>query len=188
MPRKWVQDFEWAGVTTRVIPPAPFPFVASIDFPAILARKKDQYSESYASPEVLLTTIVYPPFFQTEWQEIFTRARPVFFDGYLNWALYPGLAPATPTGLVMPNLVGLNIWEAMALLQSVGIFVPSAIGYFGTFPISVQWIPVPVPPSPYDLKQDFIVTAQSLAAGLRAQVNQAIMLTVYEPAVGVAFP
>jgi hypothetical protein len=186
MPKRWVQDFYWSGNTTRTIPPAPAPFKTSIEYPSILIRRREQYSESYSSPEVLLKTPIYAPFYQTEWQEIYTRSRPNFLDVSLNYSLYPGL-PITITGLIMPNVVGLNLWEALDALQVAGILVPSKIGYFGTFPVSVDWISQ-LPPTPVDLAQDFIVCAQSVAPGAAATVNQAITLSVYEPPTGVVFP
>ena len=186
MPKKWVQDFYWSGNTTRTIPPAPSPFTASIEVPAILTRKREQYSESYSSPEVLLKTPIFAPFYQTEWQEIYSRFRPNFFDVSLNYSLYPGL-PIAVTGLIMPNVVGLNLWEALDALQVAGILVPAKIGYFGTFPVTVYWV-AQLPPTPVDLAQDFIVCGQSLAPGTPATVNEAITLNVYEPPTGVVFP
>ena len=45
----------------------------------------------------------------------------------------------------MPNLVGLLLQEALQELEEAGILVPSSIGYFGTYPITVVWtLPVSV--------------------------------------------
>lgn len=44
-----------------------------------------------------------------------------------------GQAPNTP------SVVGLNYPEAQMALQKAGLYVPASVGYFGTFPISIQW-------------------------------------------------
>jgi hypothetical protein len=88
-----------------------------------------------------------------------------------------------PTG-PMPNLAGLNLWEALDVLQKAGILVPSAIGYFGTYPVTVVW----QKGTPLAIAQDFIVIAQSIGVGASPGINPPIVLTVWEPPTSVSFP
>ena len=125
-------------------------------------------------------------------------------DGFLNIAtgialtttVAPGIVasqtPAAGTAVLvstpimlfapglMPNLVGLPLQEALWVLQQTGFLVPAAIGYFGTYPVTVVW-------KAADTNHG-IVTAQSLPAGLPAGINQPITLTVNDYPTGVAFP
>jgi hypothetical protein len=109
--------------------------------------------------------------------EIFIGYAPLAVTGEsISAALQGGsLAPN-----IMPNLVGLELYPAIALLQQLKIYVPSKIGYFGTFPIKAVFVKSNLPPG--------TVTAQSLTAGLAAPPNTLITLTVSEFAVSVAFP
>jgi beta-lactam-binding protein with PASTA domain len=84
-----------------------------------------------------------------------------------------------PTGN-MPNLVGLPLWDAIGLLQQNGILVPASIGYFGTYPISVIWVPASV--------NRGIVIAQSIAVGVNVPPNSPVVLTVNDYPIAVAFP
>lgn len=111
------------------------------------------------------------------------------FEGFIGYAPFavtgeqisaavqggPGL-----TNNIMPNLVGLELFPAIALLQKLNIYVPAKIGYFGTFPIKAVFVKSNLPAS--------TVTAQSLAEGLAAPPNTLITLTVSEFPVSVAFP
>jgi beta-lactam-binding protein with PASTA domain len=87
------------------------------------------------------------------------------------------ISTSAPT---MPFLVGLELYEAIEVLQAVGIYVPSKIGYFGTFPISVIWQKSTQFPG--------TVLAQSIPFGQTVTVNFPITLTVSEYPVAVAFP
>lgn len=81
----------------------------------------------------------------------------------------------------MPNLVGVLLQEALEQLQWANILVPSAIGYFGTYPVTVTW-------QAASGTRGF-VTAQSIAAGTpNVPVNAPIALTVNDFATAVVFP
>lgn len=80
----------------------------------------------------------------------------------------------------MPNLIGVLLWQAIALLQDAGILVPASIGYFGTYPISVKWVPAVI-------NRGFVV-AQSIIAGVNVKPNTPILLTVNNFPDSVAFP
>lgn len=80
----------------------------------------------------------------------------------------------------MPNLIGLALSGTQAVLQSSGVLNPNAIGYFGTWPITVTW------------KQSAAlkgtVTTQSPASGATVAVNPAIALTVSDLPIGTVYP
>lgn len=80
----------------------------------------------------------------------------------------------------MPSLIGHILWDAIALLQAAGILVPASIGYFGTYPISVKWIPASI--------NGGVVVAQSIIAGVNVKPNTPILLTVKDFPFAVAFP
>lgn len=80
----------------------------------------------------------------------------------------------------MPNVVGLGLSDAQDSLQTAGVLVPSSIGYFGTWPISVVWLTA----SPFEL-----VTAQTPASGTtNVAANSAVILTCNNPKLSVAYP
>lgn len=83
-------------------------------------------------------------------------------------------------GGIMPNLIGQLLWDAIALLQAAGILVPASIGYFGTYPISVLWVPATI--------NRGVVIAQPFIAGVPVKPNTPIVLTVNDYPVSVAFP
>jgi hypothetical protein len=83
--------------------------------------------------------------------------------------------------IAMLNLVGLELQQAIANLQSAGIYVPAQIGYFGNFPISVDWVK--------SNQQPNIVLTQSIASGTTPIMpNMPIALTVSQFTFGVSFP
>jgi len=198
------EDHQWRGKKTQET--YTYPNILAINKPVTnpfiqrqsedLQWKAHPAQEPFVYPNILIRDLppnFIFPFVQSSFDHNHLRGPKTqehydFPNGIIYWItpITPP-PPPTPTGPVMPELVGLNIWEAIEALETAGVYVPAKIGYFGTFPISVMWQPQ-LPKSPVDLAQDFIVTAQSLAAGLQAQVNQPILLTVYEPATGVAFP
>lgn len=101
-------------------------------------------------------------------------------------------APPIPAGSpLMPNVVGNYLWEAIQILQTSGVFDPTSLGYFGTYPISVLWIPLPAS-APLGgapaASEPFWVTAQSVTPNSVIAVNSPIVLTAYEPHTGVVFP
>jgi hypothetical protein len=93
--------------------------------------------------------------------------------------LFDGTSPPPP---LPPPVVVVNIMPSVAIqaLQQVGIFVPTSLGYFGTFPISVQWAASPLAPG--------IVLAQVPQPGTFIPANGAVMLTASEFPMSVAFP
>lgn len=101
--------------------------------------------------------------------------------GYLFDGTAPGVTPPPPptSPNIMPSVVGMEFYEAILELQQVGIFSPGALGYFGTFPIAIIWVPGPFPG---------IVQAQSIAPGTFVPANTPMTLTVSEFPISVAFP
>lgn len=79
----------------------------------------------------------------------------------------------------MPSVVGRNLEDATALLEAAGVVNPNAVGYFGIWPITAQWVKAPGP--------SFNVTAQSVTAGATVAVNAPIVLSVIQPPVGVSY-
>jgi hypothetical protein len=105
----------------------------------------------------------------------------------------PFPVPVAPPGYaVMPNVVGQYLWEAIQMLQIAGVFNPQTLGYFGTYPISVVWTPLPPEPPNYPgptaASLPFWVIAQSVLPNTVIKVNAPIILTAYEPDKAVAFP
>lgn len=80
----------------------------------------------------------------------------------------------------MPNVVGLKFQDAQAALQKAGVLVPSALGYFSTFPITATWQRAAAIPS--------TVLTQSIAQGVTVAANAPLTLGVAEFPIGVAFP
>lgn len=79
----------------------------------------------------------------------------------------------------MPNLVGLNLQEAEATLESAGVINLSTLGYFGVWPITATWVAG---------AKAGIVQAQSPASSSQVVANSPIALTLGQYAVGVSYP
>jgi len=94
-----------------------------------------------------------------------------------------------PSGtVIMPDVRGFILREAIQLLQDAGVYVPSKIGYFGTDPITVNWLPIAHGRKNAAYIGDFgIVHAQSPAAGVAVKPNSSITLTVSSYPEGVSF-
>lgn len=80
----------------------------------------------------------------------------------------------------MPNVVGLEFYTAQAALQTAGVLVPSSIGYFGTWPVTVAWQKSLSPP--------FTVLSQSIAFGNPVSANSSVTLGVAQCPLGAVFP
>lgn len=80
----------------------------------------------------------------------------------------------------MPNVVGLELGTAQALLQTAGVIVPSSIGYFGVWPITPIWQLSSQPAS--------TVLSQSIGSGNTVAPNAPITLGVSRLSVSVCFP
>lgn len=109
---------------------------------------------------------------------------------------------------MMPNLIGLELSEAQATLQAAGVLNPDSLGYFGAWPISVQW--VSADSVPLFFTADSSVTAdssitvddyflslltfpgsivnQSLGAGTSVSQNALLQLTAVQYPISVAYP
>lgn len=104
----------------------------------------------------------------------------------------------------MPNLYGLNLQEAQQALQAAGVLNLSALGYFGTSPISVLWTPSQAGISftaddswsadssiGVDQGTPFVVPGtvinQSINPGTAAGVNTPLQLTVIQYPMGVSY-
>lgn len=105
----------------------------------------------------------------------------------------------------MPNLYGLNLQEAEQALTLAGVLNQSALGYFGSWPISVQWTNSQAldgftadgnwtadSVQPVDQGTPFLnpgtVIGQSIVAGSSAAVNASVQLTVIQYPMGVSYP
>lgn len=80
----------------------------------------------------------------------------------------------------MPNLVGLEVSATQAALQTAGVLNLNAIGYFGTWPITVTW--------QSSAATKGTVTAQSPASGATVAVNPTIALTASDFPLAVVYP
>lgn len=109
----------------------------------------------------------------------------------------------------MPNLYGLNLQEAEQALMLAGVLNTSALGYFGTWPITVQWVSadgaIPfiftanssITADSSITVDDFLlpfltnpgtVVNQSIGTGDTAAVNAPVKLTVIQYPMGVSYP
>lgn len=88
----------------------------------------------------------------------------------LAWVMNLGFAGSGAAPGNMPNLVGMNFYEALEILQNLGIYNPLPAYAFAPSSISVAWAKTRLPAG--------IVTAQSLAAASNAPPNALITLTV----------
>jgi len=79
----------------------------------------------------------------------------------------------------MPNVVGLGLSAAQIALEAAGVLDLGSIGYFGTWPITVNWTTA----TPFD-----VVSAQSPDSGATVSANSAVTLTVNNPKLGVVYP
>lgn len=93
---------------------------------------------------------------------------------------FDGGAPSPPGVLVLPNLIGLELYDGIAVLEEAGVLVPTKIGYFGTYPITVEWQQSPVTGG--------TILNQLPVAGSGAKANQLMTLTVSQYPVSVSFP
>lgn len=94
-----------------------------------------------------------------------------FFDGSIFFG----------NGIYVPNMVGEELYAALGMLQTNGVLNPSAIGYFGTYPVTVIWVRSSAAPPG-------TVLAQSIYHGTNVLQNSLITLTVVEYPISVAFP
>lgn len=91
----------------------------------------------------------------------------------------------------MPNVVGQNLGSAQTSLQTSGVLVPSAIGYFGTWPITITWTPPTATRQNLDGAEKpsyYVVTGQTPAANSAIAANGSVTLTVTSPFNSVAYP
>jgi hypothetical protein len=93
-----------------------------------------------------------------------------------------------PGTVIVPNVVGVILREGIQLLTDAGVYVPSAIGYFGTDPITVQWLPVALGRKDGAYIGDFgIIHAQIPPAGSAVVPNSPITLIVSSYPEAVSF-
>lgn len=91
----------------------------------------------------------------------------------------------------MPSVIGQNLGSAQASLITNGVLVPNSIGYFGMWPITVNWTPPTVIRPSLDgtaKPSYYVVTAQTPAANATIAANGSVTLTVTSPFTGVAYP
>lgn len=109
----------------------------------------------------------------------------------------PPPPPAKPP--FMPNLFQVELWQGIEELIEAGVLVPSALGYFSTYPISVIWVNAPQLGTQFTCPDGTVVyfptspgpgliIAQSIPAGAHAAPNTPITLTVVEYPFSVTFP
>lgn len=82
--------------------------------------------------------------------------------------------------MVIPQLVGLEYLAAQLALSQAGILVPTSLGYFDAFPISIKWQQSKAAPS--------VVLAQNPSVGNFVPVNGPVILTCSEFPMAVSFP
>lgn len=80
----------------------------------------------------------------------------------------------------MPNVAGIGLYAAQASLQSAGVLNPDTLGYYGIWPINVQWQRSASTPG--------TVLSQSPAQGTPIAVNSTVTLGVAEFPTGVVYP
>jgi beta-lactam-binding protein with PASTA domain len=80
----------------------------------------------------------------------------------------------------MPNLIGLELSSTQGALQTAGVLVPNSIGYFGTWPITVNW--------QASVASKGTVTVQVPASGATVAINPAIVLVVSEFPIASVYP
>lgn len=91
----------------------------------------------------------------------------------------------------MPSVIGQNLGSAQTSLQTAKVLVPNSIGYFGTWPITVTWVPPTTTRPDLDGTEKpfyYVVTAQTPAANATIATNSSVTLTVTSPSGGVVYP
>ena len=130
LPRRYAhQDFTHSGATTRGIP-----FGLSVPFSQnewpVPIRSKLAYTESHASPRILLSTPVLRPFAQMEWVNP-PRGRITPPDWQIGGYTTRGIPFTSDVDVTVPYLIG-DTREA-ALMRIAGIYcVANVIGSTGT--------------------------------------------------------
>jgi hypothetical protein len=157
------------NTTLKGLPQA-FPFFQD-EWPLPL-RAREFPAESYQSPQILLTTAVLRPFAQTDWPPLPIR-RPTFPSADFGWEAWNTLYRPLPPigGLIMPNLIGDNIYEAMKLLQQAGIYVPNTNYFNQVSSIRIQW-------GHSDQYLGGTVIAQSIQGGNLTSKGAPLLLTI----------
>ncbi len=169
-----------------VIPAPPFK-------PVDVSRLQTKYqviADAQRSPLNLgipVPVLIPLPLSAIHWTESAPIIRPETLYGIPP--IYPltlGISTAPSTGLTMPNLVGLLIWEAINVLIQNGNIIPIgspsplALGYFTPYPVSAIW--------PISTKPVNTVIAQSIPFGASVVPNAKITLTVSRPPFATTFP
>jgi hypothetical protein len=135
-------------------------------------RARDFPGESYASPHIVLITPVVRPFAQTDWPELPTRRRSTPWADFYFEAWNTFYRPTVPPGTIaMPNLIGMNFYEAIKVLQQAGIYLPITLYFQQTSQIKIVWVHV-------KNSRGGIVIDQSVAAGNLVKPGQPLTLTV----------
>ncbi len=80
----------------------------------------------------------------------------------------------------MPNVVGMNLQEAVQALEAATVLNTNYLGYFGQWPITVEWEPEAGPRG--------IIASQTPAANAEIAVNGAISVTVANYPVSIIYP
>lgn len=106
----------------------------------------------------------------------------------------------------MPNVVGLNVPEATASLEAAGVVNTGFLGYFGTWPISIQWVPLEIftwgslwgeflwsqvnwnQGAGVNNEEVGIVSTQLPLENVVVTVNSPITLTVFQYPIAVVYP
>lgn len=150
--------------------PQPFPFFQDEWVTPLRARQVP--SDSYASPQILLTTQVLKPFAQTDWPELPRRRRTNPISDFYFEAWNTIYHPTVPTGTIaMPNLIGINFYEAIEILQFAGIYKPITFYFQQTSQIKVIW-------QKSTQYRGGVVIAQSVLPGNLVAAGQPLTLTI----------
>lgn len=157
------------NTTLKGLPQA-FPFFQDEWVTPIRARQVP--SDSYSSPEIVLTTVVPKPFAQTDWPPLPTRARSTPQSDFYFEAWNTFYRPTVPSGTIaMPNLIGINFYEAAEILQALGIYIPKTIYFAQSSQITIKW-------ARSNQYRGGIVIAQSIASGNLTSRGAPITLTL----------
>lgn len=105
----------------------------------------------------------------------------------------------------MPTVVGLDLQQAEQTLETAGVLSPAALGYFGSWPITVRWVSralaslwtadTSLITADSNVTVDFQlsllpgqVLSQSIQPGSSVSANSPLSLSVIEFPVAVAYP
>jgi PASTA domain len=94
--------------------------------------------------------------------------------------------PTPPAPGTFPSVIGMILRTAEQTLEDAGALIPSELGYFGTWPITVITVQSTFPPG--SEMQTGVVVAQNPLPGSVIVANAPITLTMTEYPIGFSYP